>query len=204
MAIRKTRRNSEDENLTDSAIEQVIKGLSAEKPMTKKDACAILRIAYNTTRLDRIINEYQEKKAADAKRRSEKRGKPATEAEINYIITEYMEGQPVDAISKGIFRGVGFIKAVLEKYHVPAKPSSRDYFHPELIPDGAVREKFAVGERVYSARYDSLATIRAEFQHPDGLVYRIWLEADEESQFAYQPVWELASLDHLRAVGVSL
>jgi hypothetical protein len=204
MAIRKVRRTSEDENLTDSAIEQVIKLLTAEKPGTKKDACSILRIAYNTTRLDRIINEYQEKKTADSARRASKRGKPATEQEINYIITEYMEGQPLDAISKGIYRGVGFIKAVLEKHSVPEKPSSRDYFHPELIPEGAVREKFAVGERVYSARYDSLATVKAEYKYPDGFVYRIWLEDEHEKQFAFQPAWELASLDHLREVGVTL
>jgi hypothetical protein len=204
MTIRKTRRTSDDENLTDLAIEQVIKGLSAEKPMTKKDACGILRIAYNTSRLDRIIAEFKELREADAKRRSEKRGKPASAQEINYIITEYMEGQPLDAISKGIYRGTGFIKAILEKYNVPVKPSSRDYFHPELIPDGAVRKAFKIGERVYSARYDSLATIKAEYKYPNGFVYRIWLEDERESQFAYQPAWELASLDHLREAGVTI
>lgn len=204
MTIRRTRRSAEDENLTDSAIEQVIKGLTAEKPITKKDACAILRIAYNTTRLDKIISQYQEKKAADAARRASKRGKPASTEEINFIISEYMEGQPLDAISKGIYRGVGFCKAVLEKYNVPTKPTSRDYFRPELIPDGAVREKFTIGERVYSARYDSLATIKSEHTHPDGIVYKIWLEDEREQQWAYQPVWELASLDHLRQAGVTI
>lgn len=204
MTIKKVRRTSEDENLTDEAIKRVIEGLEADKPITKKDACAILRISYNTSRLDRIVADFKEKKAADAKRRAEKRGKPATEQEINYIITEYMEGQPLDAISKGIYRGTGFIKAVLEKYNVPTKPSSRDYFHPELIPDGAIREAFKIGERVYSARYDSLAIIKAEYKYPEGFVYRVWLEDENEQQFAYQPVWELASLEHLREVGVSI
>lgn len=204
MAIRRTRRNAEDENLTDSAIEQVIKGLNAEKPITKKDACAILRIAYNTTRLDKIISQYQEKKAADSARRQAKRGKPASQEEINFIITEYMEGQPLDAISKGIYRGVGFCKAVLEKHNVPTKPTSRDYFRPELIPDGAVREKFEIGERVYSARYDSLAEVRGEYTHADGLVYKLWLLDEREQQYCFQPVWELASLEHLREQGVKI
>lgn len=204
MAIRKTRRTNEDENLTDEAITRVIKMLEAEKPATKKDCCAVLRIAYNTTRLDRIINEFKEKKVADAKRRADKRGKPASEQEINYIITEYMEGQPLDAISKGIYRGTGFCKTVLEKYNVPVKPTSRDYFRPELIPEGAIREKFAIGERVYSARYDSLATVKAEYKYPDGFVYRLWLEDEREQQYCYQPVWELASLDHLREAGVTI
>lgn len=202
MAIR--RRTADDENLTDSAIEQVIKGLNAEKPITKKDACAILRISYNTTRLDKIISQYQEKKAADSARRQAKRGKPASAEEVTYIVTEYMEGQPLDAISKGIYRGTGFVKAVLEKYSVPEKPSSRDYFRPELIPEGAVSERFAIGERVYAARYDSLATIKAEYKYPDGYVYRIWLEDEREQQFAYQPAWELASLSHLRSQGINI
>ena len=204
MAIRRTRKTSEDENLTEDAFKKVIEGLNAEKPITKKEACAILQITYNTTRLDRLITEYQEKKEHEAKRRSEKRGKPATMDEVALVVSEYMEGKPIDGIAKTLYRGITFVKSIIETYGVPERATSPDYFHPKLIPDAAVRDRFSIGEKVYSARYDSLATIRAEQQTKDGFVYRIWLDGEEWQQFAYQPHWELASLQHLTEKGINL
>ena len=205
MAIARARRTSEDEKLDDTTLERVIKALEAEKPITKKDACSMLNIAYNTTRLDKLITQYRDKKTAEAKRRSEKRGKPATLEEIGLIVQEYLEGATIDSISKTIYRSAGFVKAVLEKHHIPMRAKQYDYFKPELIPDGAIRERFAVGEKVYSARYDSLAIVRAEQVNKQGqYVYRIWLDAERWQENAYQPVWELASLQHLIELGIKI
>ena len=198
-----TRASKENDLLTDANIERIITGFEATPKMTKKDACAIIGIAYNTTRLDGIIEKYLEKKARDASRRAALRGKPATSDEIIYVIQEYLEGSTVDAISKSTFRGPTFVKAILEKYDVPVRQTSHDYFNPELIPDGATRERFAVGEVVYSARYDSIARVDTEQPHPGhAWVYRIWLLSDKWKQSAYQPAEELASLEHLRKLGV--
>jgi len=204
MAITRARRTSEDEKLDDASLERVIKALEADKPVTKKDACSMLNISYNTARLDKLIVQYKEKKENEAKRRSDKRGKPATLDEISFIVSEYLEGNTIDGISKGIYRSAGFIKSILEKNHVPFRAKQYDYFRPELIPDGATRDRFAVGEKVYSARYDSLATVRAEVQHPDGFVYRLWLDGEAWLQNAYQPAWELASLQHLKEIGITI
>lgn len=198
------RKANEDERLDDIHMLKVIAGLEAEKPITKKDACAILNISYNTARLDRLIESFKTKRAQDAKRRADKRGKPATPEEVSLIVTEYLEGKPIDGIAKMIYRGSTFVKSVVEKYGVPERGTSPDYFKPKLIPDKAMREEFKVGEHVYSARYDSMATIRAEIPHKDGKVYRIWLEDERWSQFAYQPAWELASLQHLRDAGITI
>ena len=198
-----TRASKENDLLTDANIERIIAGFEATPKMTKKDACAIIGIAYNTTRLDGIIEKYLEKKARDASRRAALRGKPATSDEIIYVIQEYLEGSTVDAISKSTFRGPTFVKAILEKYDVPVRQTSHDYFNPELIPDGATRERFALGEIVYSARYDSVARVDTEQPHPGhAWVYRIWLLSDKWKQSAYQPAEELASLEHLRKLGV--
>ena len=43
------------EKLTDSNIQHVIGLLNAKSPITKKEACSILNISYNTTRLGTII-----------------------------------------------------------------------------------------------------------------------------------------------------
>jgi len=198
-----TRANKENELLTPANLDRVIAGFEATPKMTKKDACAILGIAYNTTRLDGLIEKYLEKNARDAARRAALRGKPATSEEITYVIQEYLEGSTIDAISKSTFRGPTFIKAILEKYDVPVRQTSHSYFSPELIPDGAVRDRFTVGEVVYSARYDSIARVDTEQETREhGWIYRIWLLADKWKQSAYQEANELASLEHLRKLGV--
>ncbi len=203
MATRRTK--NEDERLDEASIERVIAGLEQEKPITKKEACQILNIAYNTTRLGQIIDKYKEKKQRDAERRAALRGKPATNDEITYIISEYLEGQTIDAITKSTYRPVNFVKHILEKYDVPIRSTSHNYFKPELIPEGAMRERFTVGEKVYSARYDSMALIEKESPHPiHKWAYRIWLLSDKWKEYAYQPAEELASLEHLRALGVKV
>lgn len=201
------RKINDDENLTEASIERVISLLEPTegKPITKKDACQILNIAYNTTRLGQIIDKYKEKKQREADRRAALRGKPATNDEITFIISEYLEGQTIDAITKSTYRPVNFIKHILDKYDVPIRANSHDYFRPELIPEGAARERFNVGEIVYSARYDSIARIDAEKHDPRyGWTYRIWLLSDKWLQSAYQEACELASLDHLRTLGVKI
>lgn len=203
MATKRTK--NEDERLDDAHMERVISMLEPKegKSCTKKDACQVLGIAYNTTRLATLIEKYKEKQAYDTKRRAELRGKPATQEEIVYIIGEYLEGATIDAISNSTFRPSGFIKRILEDNAVPVRQSSHGYFRPELIPDNAMRARFAVGEVVYSARYDSIARIDSEQEDPRyGWIYRIYLLADKWQQSAWQESYELASLEHLRKLGV--
>lgn len=208
MATRK-RPALEEELMTDANISRVIRLLEpteeGKKPITKKDACAILGMSYNTTRLGTIIEDYKQKQIRTAQRKSQLRGKPATQEEKVYIISEYLNGETVDAISKMTYRSSKFIKDVLEGNSVPIRVPGSSYFDPQLIPDGAVRDRFKIGEVVYSSRYDSIARIDAE-QKSDkyGFVYRIWLMSERWLQSAYQEASELASLEHLRELGVKI
>ena len=202
-----TRKKNEDERLDDASMDRVIALLEPEegKPGTKKEACAILGIAYNVTRLTSLIEKYKEGKARDAARRAALRGKPASKDEICFVIQEYLEGNTVDGISKSIYRSAGFVNTILERYSVPKRATAHDYFRPELIPEGAMRDRFPTGERVYSARYDSLAIIEKETPHPTyGFAYRVWLSGERWMQYANQPACELASLAHLRELGVKI
>jgi hypothetical protein len=208
MATRK-RSEIEEERMTPANISHAIRMLEdppeGQKVWTKKECCQFLGMAYNTTRLATILEEFKAKRNRDATRRAALRGKAATSEEIVYIIQEYLEGAPVDAISKSTYRGTTFVKAILDKYSVPVRVPGHSYFSPELIPDGAVRDRFAVGEVVYSARYDSVARVDTEQPHPQhGWVYRIWLLSEKWLQSAYQPAKELASLQHLRELGVRI
>lgn len=197
----------EEEKMTDANIRRVIALLNPAdkevKPITKKDACSLLGMAYNTKRLDQVLAEFVAKCEQDKARRASKRGKPPSIDEIIYAIEEYITGEPIDAISKALYRSPLFIRSILDKYHVPIRSAASDYFKPPLIPEGAVRDTFAMGEVVYSARYDSIARVEGDFgPHQCGRVYRIWLLSDKWKQFAYQPASELASLQHLRELGV--
>lgn len=202
MVIAKKRKTNDEERLEDSNIERVIAYLE-EKGATKKQACNMLNIAYNTSRLDKLIEAHIERKARDAARRAEKRGKPATPEEASFIISEYLAGAPIAVISKNSYRGTTFIKAILDEYAIPERQKSPNYFRPNLIPEDAVRESFAVGETVYSARYDTLATVEKEYAQNDEFVYRIWLRG-EWLQYALQPAHELASLEKLRKCGLQV
>lgn len=194
-----TRKPKESERLDDANIERVIKHL--EDKGTKKDACAILNITYNTTRLANIIDKYLDAKKKDAERRAEKRGKPATDSEVNFAISSYLEGATLDSISESLYRSSSFVKNILEKYSVPIRQSAHSYFKPTLIPDEACRDSFKVGEKVYSARYDSLAEIKSEWKPG---IYSIFLLSEKWLQYAYQEAAELASLEHLRKLGINV
>lgn len=206
MAARK-RPQSEEDRMTDANIIRVIQLLEnpeeGKSAITKKEACSILGMAYNTTRLATIINTFKEKQARDAKKRAEKRGKPASTDEILYAISEYLNGEAIDTISKATYRSSTFIKNILEQNAVPIRSASQNYFRPELIPEGARRDRFTTGEVVYSARYGSLAQISGEQFKPEyGWIYRVWLLDERWKQYAYQEAYELASLQHLRDLGV--
>lgn len=205
MAARKTK-NADLEKLDAANLEKVISLLEpAEgKPISKKDACAMLCIAYNTTRLGTLIEKHKEKKAATQARRAALRGKPATPQEIQFIISSYLEGETVSGLAERSYRSVGFINQILEQYAVPMRAKAHDYFRPELIPEAAMQDRFKLEEVVYSARYDSVAKIKSELFQNSQWVYCVWLMSDRWQQFAYQEAAELASLEHLRKLGVAI
>lgn len=206
MAGRK-RSTLEQELMTDANISKVITMLEnppeGTKAWTKKECCQALGMTYNTTRLGTVIEEYKARVLRTQQRRAELRGKPVSPDDLVFMISEYLAGQSIDAISKSTYRSSGMIKRLLEANAVPLRVPGSSYFTPELIPEGASRERFNIGEVVYSARYDSLARIASEQQRPEyGYIYRVWLLGEQAQQSAYQEAYELASLEHLRKLGV--
>ncbi|NBW22460.1 MAG: hypothetical protein EBR82_82385 [Caulobacteraceae bacterium] len=195
------------EKMTDANIAKVIKLLESQdgKPITKKDACQILGMSYNTTRLASIIEEFKQKQLRIAEQKAKLRGKPVTNSERINIIQEYLSGATVESISKMTYRGSHLIKQVLEDNSVPIRQTGHNYFTPQLIPDGAIRDRFQLDEIVYSARYDSMAKIRSEKLDPKhGYIYSLWLLSERWLQWCWQPAYELASLEHLRKIGVQV
>ena len=152
------------EKLTQQNIQHVINLLnptdSSTKAITKREACSILNISYNTTRLSKIIEDYHEQKEYRARRVSQNRGRAARPDEIQDIIKEYLSGENVSNIAKGLYRSPAFVKSILEKIGVPQRPTkTEDRMQEYYLPEECVAEDFEVGEIVWSANHHAPAVI---------------------------------------------
>jgi len=223
-------KKKDHENLSDTNIQKVISLLSGDSPITKKEACSILNIAYNTTRLQKIIDDFLETKAYREKRKSQNRGKAATREEVADTITRFLSGDPISEIAAGLYRSSGFIKSIIERVGVPQKEEGQyDY-----LPEECVAEAFEKGEIVWSAKYHGPAIIRAElsvdyqaeragyqdvnYEKKYGAkAYNIWVIEKVDDDYSdrwttatgggfssTQLAYDLGKLSHLKEYGVNL
>jgi len=159
-------KKKEHENLSKENIKRVLSLLSptdGSKSISKKEACEMLNISYNTTRLDKIIEEFREREQYIAKRKASNRGKPASNTEIAEAVTSYLQGSSISVIAKSLYRSPAFIKNILDKVGVPERPSNKEgKLEYDYIPEECASENFKKGEIVWSARYHSVARIEEE------------------------------------------
>ena len=120
MAIRGIRKKA-GEKLDEANLNRVSALLNQDNPITKKEACEMLNISYNTTRLSRILDEHNEVVSFREVRKSQNRGKKATTLEIKEAIESYLNGETVSDISKRLFRSTTFVKNILDRVGVPEK-----------------------------------------------------------------------------------
>lgn len=225
------------ENLSPTNVGKVkllLDSTVSEKPITKKEACDLLNIAYNTTRLGKIIEEYDEQRAYTKKRKGSLRGRPASDAEINEACTSFLAGNTITDISKRLFRSAGFVRAILDRVGVPERPGNQEErLTPHYFPDECVATDFDYGEIAWSATYHSTVIIKERLT-PEyvsskkgmspvdyeskygGPCYSIYVvqKVDSEDTFfsnvtsggfnAYAPSYELGKLQHLKQYGVNL
>lgn len=218
MAVKRVKKR-EGEKLSTDNIEKVISLLEQAKPITKKEACSILNITYNTTRLNNIIEEYKQQRAVDEKRRAANRGKPASNQEIKDVIEWYLEGDSLTDIAERLYRSTTFVRNIIDTVGVPQRKAGQSYVRFEPLPDQCISDRFEPGELVWSCRYQAIA----EITKPKGLtidklsnVYQIYvLEKVEEQSpyfphvdvggfYANQPAYDLGKLTHLETHGVNI
>ena len=152
------------ENLTKANIAKVIELLEQEKPITKKEACSILNITYNTTRLGKIIDEHKLDIERTSRMKAKLRGKPATDDDIRLVVQRYLTGENVSSIASSMYRSPAFVKSIIEKIGVPMKLPEGDYEgrRTAMLPDQCVAEEFKVGEVVWAIRKNYPAKIVRE------------------------------------------
>lgn len=184
-------RAQEHEKFSDpTLLQSVIDDLEKDKPITKKAACDILNMSYNTARLAKIIEEYKDKAIRHKRRRAEMRSIPVSDLEKKTIIDSYLGGDALAEISSNSFRSVSVIKNILYSYNIPLRTASSTYQNPVFLPDDSIANDYVLDDLVYSAKYNCPAYIRKRIE--DG-VYSMWLVGSYARQVV-QPYFELADL----------
>tara|TARA_B100001093_G_scaffold500647_1_gene551383 strand:+ start:2455 stop:3168 length:714 start_codon:yes stop_codon:yes gene_type:complete len=152
------------EKLSFDNIERVISQLEKDNPITKKDACEMLNIRYNTTRLQKIIEDHNDTKAFKERRKSQNKGKAATEDEIRSVVQYYLEGFNVSEIANNIYRSPAFVKNIVERTGIPQKLSESDYegMRKSMLPERCVAESFDYNQKVWYPRKNKFALVKEE------------------------------------------
>jgi len=215
-------RKKKHENLTQANITKVIELLNptdGSKPITKKEACGILNIAYNTTRLGNIITEHNETMEFRAIRKAQNKGKAATKQEITTAVAMYLEGATVSDVAKSLYRSPAFVKGIIERIGVPQKLSMTDYEgrRNALLPEQCVAEEFKPEEKIWAIRQNYPAIVSRELKPElaEERGYKVYLVntiecTQEDLKDTYFPYlshagkqyclasYEMGSLRHLR------
>ena len=185
--------NRDHENLSKENMKKVILALETEKPITKKAACEILNISYNTTRLKKLIDEFKDREESSKRLRKQLRGTPVTLEELTLIAQEYLNNTPMSAISEMTYRPVSLIKKKILEMNIPERSTDYTYKSPPLLEEGAIAEDYVKDDLVYSAQYQVAALVERQLESRCGPVYIIYLLGKEQC-YATQPYWELADL----------
>lgn len=209
-------KKKEHEKLTQENIRHVIELLSAEKPITKKEACEILNISYNTTRLNNIIQDFEDRQNFRATRKAQLKGKPASSLEIKDAIQSYLRGESVSEISQAMYRSAGFVKAILQRVGVPTRPARvEERKGYAFLPDECMAEEFSIGERVWSAFYHAPSIVEKQYEDPmyeqkyESKCYSIYVLEDTDSSltagfYGAALACDLGKLSHLEEYGIDI
>ena len=221
-------RAKKSEKLDDENLTRVQEALTSDNPITKKEACEMLNISYNTTRLNKILAEHDETMQYRAVRKSQLKGTRATDAEVKQVIEWYLSEHPVSEIAKSLYRSSTFVKNILNRVGVPEKrPSTEQGAGSKMgyLPDECVAESFEIGEKVWYAREDLPAIIKKVMPNNNqtnyiekygAACYHIYViqETDFESPYfgflenagynAHAIAYDLGSLKHLEKYGAEI
>ena len=204
------------EKLTDTNVQHVIDLLKNDSPITKKEACSILNISYNTTRLTNIIDEYLERLDYKNKRKAQNKGKPARDGEIVRVIEDYLDGESIMEIASHIFRSPSFVKGIIDRVGVPQRASVEQMKKGiPVLPEACIAEEFETGEIVWCPQYNAAAEVVKEYkktyyENTYGCrAYQVYvIKTSEFDQvfgfYADQLAYDLGRLRHLEQYGIDV
>lgn len=149
------------DEIPEAKIRQVIWMLKTKK--TKKACCEHLGIAYNTKRLDSIIEEFNRRIEREAELKKAARGKVFSDIEKRSIADSYLNGEAQSALAKQFFVSPQRIKNILIELNVPLRGRGKN---SEGKVDHIVQDlevKFKKGDKVFIAKHNCFAVIDQVF-----------------------------------------
>jgi len=147
--------------ISETKIRQAIWMVKANK--TKKSICEHLGIAYNTKRLDTILQEFQDRETRLKELKKKRSKTPFTEAEKKQIVNDYNNGESQSAIATRLYASPQRIKNVLIEMNVPIRARSK---RGEAKVDHVVQDLdviFKEGDRVFIPKINSFGKVKQVF-----------------------------------------
>ena len=209
------------EEIPEAKIRQVIWMLKANK--TKKACCEHLGIAYNTTRLNKIIEDFRakEQRAKDLKEKA--KTMEITPAIRKDIASSYVNGEAQSAIAARYYISPQKVKSILMEMNVPIRARAKNAAAKTEHIAQDLDVKFKVDDRVFYGPENAFAIITEVYdeeyaeklrqgrqrwvelypwteksKHPEPVLdvhYQIYWELEDGSQ------WKLESLKgHIKRV----
>ena len=166
--------------ISEAKIRQAIWMLKAKK--TKKAVCEHLGIAYNTKRLDNIIQEFHNNIDREAELKKKARLKKFTLSEKKGIADSYLNGETQSGLAKQFYISPQRVKNILIEMNVPirARGKGKAANVEHVVQDLEV--KFKKGDKVFYAEKNCFMTVREVYDEE-------WLELHENGFQKYVEIY---------------
>ena len=145
------------QEISEAKIRQVLWMIKTKK--TKKACCEHLGIAYNTKKLDTIIEDFHRGIEREAELKKAARKKIFTVQEKQSIADSYLNGMAQSAISKQFYISPQKVKAILMELNVPIRGRGKN---SEAKVDHIIQDlevKFAKGDKVFLAKLNCFGIV---------------------------------------------
>jgi len=189
--------------IPEAKIRQAIWMLKVNK--TKKAVCEHLGIAYNTKRLDKLIEDFKAKEIREKELKEKAKITALTDAIKKDIVKSYLNGEAQSTIATRYYISAQRVKAVLLESNVPirARAKNAPAKTEHIVQDLDI--KFKVQDRAFFGPENSFVTILKVFDEEYAEKLRQgrqrWIELypwKEDDRFPepvldihYQIYWEL-------------
>lgn len=143
--------------IPEAKIRQAIWYLKSGK--TKKFVCSHIGIAYNTKRLEKIIQDFHTGIEREARLKKEARSKIFTKVEKDNIAKEYLAGTAQSNIAKEWYISPQRVKKILIELNVPirARGKNKEAKVDHIVQDLEVM--FAKNDRIFIAKYNCFGIV---------------------------------------------
>ena len=164
--------------LSETKIRQVIWMLKVGK--TKKQCCEHLGIAYNTKRLDKIVEDFKAKETRDKQLKEKNKNSELSKGIIDSIINSYLDKEAVQTIADRFYIPATRIKKILTENNIPLRSRGKKIGNADhIIQDYDI--KLNKGDKVFipgrpEEEFISKTKAMVQVKNVYGIIYQVFDE----------------------------